>query len=71
MFFNKNIEPSCTYCRFGSAMGNDEYACSKRGIVSGAGTGSCGSFRYEPTKREPESLPKLRTSGFSDEDFAV
>ena len=69
MIFNRNIEPSCSYCRFGTTLGNDEYACTKRGIVSAFN--SCGSFRYEPTKREPEALPKLKTSALSEEDFAI
>jgi hypothetical protein len=69
MLFDRNIEPSCAYCRYGEALGYDEYACSKRGIM--AGSGSCGTFRYEPTKREPEPLPNLRASGLSEEDFAL
>ena len=69
MLFNRNIEPSCSYCRFAAALGHDEYACSKRGIMSGLG--SCGSFRYEPTKRQPESRRNLKDSGFTAEDFSL
>jgi len=69
MLFNRKIEPSCAYCRFGSAMGNNEFACSKRGIM--LGEGSCGSFRYEPTKRIPEKLPSLIVSNLSAEDFII
>ena len=69
MLFNRNIEPSCSYCRFGSDLGYDEYACSKRGIMSSEG--SCSSFCYEPTKRAPEKLPSIRVSGLSAEDFTI
>jgi len=69
MLFNRNIEPSCVYCRFSETMGYDEYACSKRGIMSGSGF--CGTFRYEPTKRKPRFSPNLDTSGFSEEDFTL
>jgi len=67
MLFDRNIEPSCAYCRFGEALGYDEYACSKRGIMSGFGF--CGTFRYEPTKRVPQPLPSLKVPELSDEDF--
>jgi hypothetical protein len=32
---------------------------------------SCGSFRYEPTKRIPEALPSLNASGLTEEDFLL
>jgi len=69
MLFRKNIEPCCVYCRFATGLGNDEYACSKRGIMYGFG--SCGAFRYEPTKREPEPLPIFMRAMFTEEDFAI
>jgi len=69
MFFNRNIEPSCSYCRFAIDLGYNEYACTKRGIV--AGSGFCSSFLYEPTKRVPEVMHKPRPSGFSEEDFNI
>ena len=69
MLFNNNIEPSCSYCRYGESLGYDEYACSKRGIM--AGSGFCGTFRYEPTKREPDPSPNLRSTGLSEDDFTL
>ena len=69
MLFNRNIEPSCSYCRYAIDLGYNEYACSKRGIV--AGSGFCSSFLYEPTKRVPEVLPKLKPPEFSEEDFII
>ena len=69
MLFNKNIEPSCSYCFHGSDLGYDIIVCIKRGIM--ANYGYCGAFRYEPTKRIPEALPKLKTPDFSIEDFTL
>ena len=70
MLFDSKIAPDCSYCRFGTSLGCDEFACSKRGIMKSGG--SCSSFRYEPTKRVPEALPSLmKKSGFSAEDFTL
>jgi len=69
MLFNRKIEPSCSYCRYGSELGENEYACLKKGIMSGFG--SCSSFRYEPTKRQPESRQSLGDSGLTEEDFSI
>ena len=69
MVFDNKIEPSCTYCRFARELGNDELACLKRGIVDSSGF--CGSFRYEPTKREPLVPPKLDVSGLSEDEFSL
>jgi len=69
MLFNRDVKPSCAYCRFGAAMGCDEFACLKRGIMNSEGF--CSSFRYEPTKRVPEALPRLMESGYTAEDFSL
>jgi len=69
MLFDRSITPSCAYCGFGEALGYDEYACSKRGIVSGFG--HCGTFRYEPTKRIPQPAQSLKAAELSDEDFTL
>ena len=69
MLFSQNIEPSCVYCQHSLSMGRDEFACVKHGIMHGSGF--CGSFRYEPTKRVPPDLPSIRSLGLSDEDFAL
>ncbi|HHT17466.1 MAG TPA: hypothetical protein GXZ77_07140 [Papillibacter sp.] len=54
MLFNRRIAPSCAYCRHGSAIGNGEIACVKRGIMLAGGW--CKKFSYDPIKREPERL---------------
>lgn len=69
MLFDRDIEPSCAYCRYSTPMGRGEIACIRRGIMMSYG--SCGSFRYEPTKRVPEHMPGLNTSGLTEEDFAL
>ena len=69
MLFKRNIEPSCTYCRHGTDLGYDVIVCIKRGIM--ASYGSCGAFRYEPTKRVPEVTQNLHAAGFSLEDFSL
>jgi len=69
VLFDSAIEPSCSYCRFGTALGQNEIACYRRGIM--AGSGFCGSFRYEPTKRIPVILPQLDISGLSEKDFSL
>jgi hypothetical protein len=69
MLFDRDIEPRCSYCRYGTAMGHDEIACLKRGIVMTYG--SCSMFRYEPTKRVPDMAPRLTPSCLPDEDFSL
>jgi len=69
MFFDNNIEPSCSYCLFGTHLGYGEIVCRKCGIMES--TGSCSAFRYEPTKREPEISPGLKVSKLTEEDFTL
>ena len=69
MLFSNKIEPRCMYCSFSTTLDEDEIICIKRGIMSGHG--SCGGFRYEPTKRMPELSPNLVDSGLSEEDFSI
>jgi len=69
MLFDRNIEPSCAYCLYGAYLGYNEIACSKRGIMTAIG--SCGAFRYEPTKREPYIEPKLKDDKLTEEDFRL
>ena len=69
MLFDRDIDPSCVYCRYSTVLGHEEIACIRRGIMKSYG--SCGSFRYEPTKRVPEHMPALNASGLTEEDFAI
>ena len=69
MLFKQNMEPKCSYCRYSLALGRDEFACVKNGIMHGEGL--CGVFRYEPTKREPPELPRIGGVELSGEDFEI
>lgn len=64
--YGKNIVPACQYCLHCS--GSEEgLQCDKESAA--APNGSCGSFRYEPTMREPKNLPSL--GSFKPEDFQI
>ena len=69
MLFDRDIKPCCSYCLFGTDIGDRLVACKKRGIMKE--DGFCGAFRYEPTKREPEISPDLKTSELTEEDFSI
>lgn len=69
MLFNKKIEPSCSYCRFGSRMNDTQVACLKKGVVSSGG--SCSKFKYDPLKREPAHPGGVKTEGLSEKDFEL
>ena len=67
--FDKNIKPSCAYCLHATGLGYDEYFCVRRGIMSSEG--SCGRYRYEPTKRIPIPLPEIDVTKYTEEDFKL
>ncbi len=69
MLFNKNIEPSCSYCKHGRKISETEMICRKHGIVSRAS--HCGKFFYDPFKRQPPEPVTLNTEKFSPEDFEL
>jgi len=69
MLFNKKIEPSCSYCRFGKMISNEEVACIKRGVISSGA--SCRSFKYDPLLREPSTPALIKNSEFSEDDFVL
>jgi len=63
----EEIEPRCEYCRHGAAAGKDIVVCVKRGVTH-AGF-SCSSFRYDPTKREPEHREKINPQRYAEGSF--
>lgn len=65
-YYGKNISPDCKYCLHCKSS-NDGVKCCKG--KSGVVNGSCSSFRYEPTMREPKLLPSL--GNFKPEDFKI
>jgi len=69
LLFRENIEPRCAYCLYGKCIGFGEVVCKKRGIMSTEGY--CRSFRYEPTKREPEFAHSVAVTKLTAEDFSL
>lgn len=65
-YYGKNINPSCAYCLYCSTEGK-KLKCDKEQDTASAST--CRMFRYEPTMREPKTLPPL--TGFKPEDFQI
>lgn len=69
MLFRKKIERSCTYCKFGTKMNEDEVLCAKKGVVSCSKP--CRKFSYDPCKRIPLKAKPLDFSQYSEEDFKL
>jgi len=69
LLFRRDIEPSCSYCQYGTSIGFGEVVCKKRGIMSSIG--NCDAFRYEPTKREPEFTQSVQMTQTKAEDFSL
>ena len=65
-YYGKNINPSCDYCLHCSIEGEKKICEKEQDTASGS---SCRMFRYEPTMREPKTLPLL--TGFKPEDFRI
>lgn len=61
--FGDNIEPMCEYCRF-NLKDNYEVACPHK-----KSEGVCKKYTYDPLKRNPMPVPKMKT--YSDEDFML
>ena len=69
MLFKKDIEPSCTYCRHGRPLGQNEVGCVKLGVVSS--NGKCKRFQYNPLARKPSKPPTLKTDMFDEDSFKL
>lgn len=69
MLFRKRIEKSCSYCKFGTKLDEEEVLCSRKGLVSI--DGKCRRFRYEPLKRIPKKPKVQNFSKFEDDDFSL
>ena len=67
--FRKDIEPRCAYCANGSAIGENEVACSRKGVVDGAD--HCRHFKYDPLRRVPPRPASLDTNAHSPEEFSL
>lgn len=69
MLFKKDIEPSCTYCRYGRPLGNNEIGCIKLGIVSV--DGRCKRFAYNPLARKPTMHLPLNKDRYDEKQFSL
>ncbi|MDR2502408.1 MAG: hypothetical protein LBC78_04060 [Oscillospiraceae bacterium] len=69
MKLGANIEPYCEYCRHAEDLGNGEMICIKRGIVRRGYR--CNKFKYDMTKRLPESRGAAVLPRFTESDFTL
>lgn len=69
MFFRKRIQKSCSYCRFGTRIDDEQILCTKRGAVSQ--DHKCLKFKYDPCKRIPPKPKALDFSKYDQEDFSL
>ena len=69
MLFDKNVDSSCSYCRFGNDAGSGRIICEKYGFVEAGG--SCRRFKYDPLKRIPEAPRPSAGRDYSEEDFSI
>ena len=58
--FDPKITPACSYCEYGTLSEDMTMInCKKSGIVSPYFR--CRRFKYDPTKRQPKKMPKIKT----------
>ena len=69
MLFNRDIEPSCSYCEKGVRLNAEHVACLKCGVVSSGS--SCRHFKYDPLRRIPPRPDSIRKGDYKEEDFVL
>ena len=69
VLINKKIEPSCSYCKYGNKISDEEVACIKKGVVSSGYY--CRKFKYDPLRREPPIYNLIDTKELKEEDFEL
>ena len=69
MLFRKKIEKSCSYCQHSTALEDDQYLCTKKGICSA--DQKCLHFTYDPCKRIPSKAKALDFSKYDQEDYSL
>ncbi len=67
MLFRKKISRFCSYCTYGTNIGNCQVLCTKRGVV--AENYNCHKFSYDPCKRIPAKQKALDFTKYKDDDF--
>ncbi len=69
MLFRKKISRYCSYCAYGTNIGDGQVLCTKRGVV--AETNRCCKFSYDPCKRIPQKPKAIDFSKYKDDDFSL
>lgn len=69
MLFRKKIPRSCSYCRYGTNINDEQILCAKRALVDI--NHSCRKFRYDPLKRVPPKMKALNLQKYDDVDFTL
>lgn len=69
MLFRKKIEKSCTYCRYGTVLDEEQVLCIKKGVVSP--DRKCRRFTYDPLKRVPAKPKALDFHKYDEDDFTL
>lgn len=69
MLFDKKIDPSCSYCKRGSVISEDEVVCRRNGVV--AAWHSCRRFQYDPLRRVPPQPMMPGEHKFTKKDFEL
>lgn len=69
MLFRKKIPRSCSYCRFGTKLDDEQVLCVKKGVRST--DGKCLRFQYDPCKRIPMKAKAMDFSKYDAEDFSL
>lgn len=69
MLFRRKMPRSCTYCAWGTKMGDEQILCVKRGVV--AVSYACRKFVYDPCKRIPCKQKALDLGKYKESDFSL
>lgn len=69
MLFRKRIPKSCSYCAYGTKIGDEQILCTKRGITSVYS--QCRKFSYDPCKRIPPKPKPMDFKKYDEEDYSL
>ena len=69
MLFRKKLPRSCEYCQNGTKLDEDQYLCTKRGVVEHRE--KCRKFKYDPCKRIPSKPKDLDFLQYEEHDFSL
>ena len=69
MLFRKKMEHLCAYRESGTALGDGQILCARKGLRMSEE--KCWRFRYDPCKRIPKRAKALDFSKYDQEDFTL